>query len=98
MCDEIIDDTSTQKELISKIIESKANCSINFVSSGIENSYKTVKIVSLEKDIISVLVQSKSSSYKTELSLKDLTGLEITSYENTISTDDESNRYEFLDC
>ena len=98
MCDEIISDLPTQEELIKKIIESKVNCSIGFVSNGIENSYKTVKINSLEKGVLSVLVQSKSSSYRTEIKAEDITSLEITSYESTISIDNESNRYEFLDC
>lgn len=98
LCDEVIEDTSIQEELIEKVVKARVNCSVSFLQNGIENSYKKVKVNNLENGKVSLLIQSKSSSFKLDVDLKDIVYLEITSYEDAISIDNDSNRYEFLNC
>lgn len=98
LCDEVIDDTSIQEELIEKVVQSRTNCSIAFLQNGIENTYKKVKVNKLENGKVSLLIQSRTSSFKMDVKLEDLVYLEINSYEDAISIDNESNRYDFLNC
>ena len=98
LCDEVIEDASIQEELIDKVIKARINCSVSFLQNGIENSHKKVKVDKLEDGKVFLLVQSKNSSFKMDIKLEDLVYLEINSYEDAISIDNESNRYDFINC
>jgi len=98
LCDEAIDDEETQRDIISKLIESKLNCLISINHNGITITHKTVKLVSIKDDEIAILVQERSGSFKTTVSLKELTAIEVKSFSDIISIDNENNRYKFLEC
>jgi len=98
ICDENIEDEDSKVELIKKIISSKFKCSIKYHVSGIERSYKKIKISELKDGKIHFLAQTKSGSFKTKINLSDLSFLEINSFEDSVVPEDDSNRYDFLDC
>lgn len=98
LCDETIVDDEIKRELIEKIIDSKLNCSIIVRQNGISKNHKTVKLISISDDAISILIQERSGSFKTQIKLEDLTSIEVKSFADIISIDNENNRYQFLEC
>ena len=98
LCDETIDDDEIKRELINKIIGSKLNCSISINHNGWSKTHKTVKLIAMSDDVISIIIQERSGSFKTTVKLQDLTAIEIKSFSDIVSVDNEKNRYEFLEC
>lgn len=97
MCDETIEEKDTKIELIKKIIESKLNCSLSVNQGGITKKFKKVKLVSMSDSIINILIQEKSGSFKTCFNLEEITDIEVVSFSDIISIDNENNRYQFLE-
>ena len=98
LCDETIEDKDIKIELIEKIIGSKLNCSLSIKQGGITKKFKTVKLISMSDDIVSILIQEKSGSFKTSVILEEVTVIEVMSFSDIISIDNENNRYQFLEC
>lgn len=98
LCDETISDKDIKRDLVNKIIESRQDCSISIDQNGITNSYKTVRMKSMSKDIIEILIQERSGSFKTTVKLDKITSIEIKSFSDLVSIDNEKNRYDFLEC
>lgn len=98
LCDENILDDELKKELIEKIVGSKLNCSVTLNNNGISQTYKTVKINSISDNVLSVLIQERSGSFKTSFKLENLSAIEVKSFSDIISIDNEKNRYQFLEC
>jgi len=98
LCDENIDDDELKVELIEKIIDSKLNCSITLNNNGITQTHKTVKLNSISDGLVYILIQERSGSFKTTVKLENLSAIEVKSFSDIISVDNEKNRYQFLEC
>lgn len=100
LCDEHILEDDIKLELVEKIIKSCLNCNIKVKDNrtGMIRSYKQVKLLKVEKNEIYILIQEKSGSFNTSVSLSNLLFLEVKSIEDLVSIDNQKNRYQFLDC